>query len=189
MDYQLRSPLPLRLRRGRVGRVLRVLSPRWRWCLWFRTHLACPYLIGMLSYRRALQPLQAQPHAGYPGSHHPGNHPVLLPGNHRTANCPRSKFEYPNHHRDSHFHIDLHLYVNNHPDSYTELDSHPDINVHTHSYAHRQPYAYIHLDPDPLANFHSQRNADADIHTGTNCHIYADLHIHRNLSSSHFYSH
>ena len=134
----------------------------------------------MLSYLRGLQPLQAQPHAGHPGSHCPGDHSLLLSGNHRPTTCPRPELRYSDRHRDGHFLTDLYQYANYYPDSDSYLHLHPDDHPSAYRHADSQRYSYIHLDSDPHAHFHAKRNADTNIHTDTDINFHADFHFYRN---------
>lgn len=144
----------------------------------------------MLSYRRALQSLQAQPHAGHPGSHHPGDRSLLLSWDHRSTICPRPELRHTDHHRDGHFHTDLYKDANYHHDSDSYLDLHPIEHPFAYRLSDGQRNTYILLDSDPHSHFHTKRNPDTDILTNTDANInfytttdidfHADFHFHRN---------
>jgi len=137
----------------------------------------------MLSYLRGHQPIEAQANAAHPGSHHPGDHPLLLSGDHRPATCSRSGLHYADNNRNNYFHANLYLYANRVPDS----DIHLDDLLHAHHHgdrnkdSQRHAYLYIHLDSAPPAHFYAERDSDSDIHTYSypNINFNSDFDIYR----------
>jgi hypothetical protein len=143
----------------------------------------------MLSYRRGLQPVQTQAHAGHPGSRHPGDHSLLLSGIHRQTTCSRSELRYADYYCDDHILANLYPYKNNHPDSDTFFDIDPDHHFYYNHHAHfnidsqRHTHIYTHLDSTPHAHFQPKPNADNDIH------IHGDVYIYRHSSATDFHLH
>jgi hypothetical protein len=132
--------------------------------------LACPSSRGMLSSPGVVQLIEAQSYAGHPGSHHPGNHPLLLPGDRRPAIRTRSENRYTNHHCDDHVHTNLYLYANRFLDK--DIDIHSDENANTNPDRQRLDHFYAHLDPIPFSHIHAKRNADTNANLDTVFHIY-----------------
>jgi hypothetical protein len=133
----------------------------------------------MLSYLRGHQPIEAQANAAHPGSHHPGDHPLLLSGDHRLAICSRSGLHYADFNRNDYFHANLYLYANRVPD----FDIHPGAHHHGDRNKDSQcdAYIYLHLHSAPPAHFYAKRDSDSDIHTHscTNINFNPDFDIYR----------
>ena len=123
----------------------------------------------MIKYSRVYQHIEAQPHPFDPGSRHPGDHSVLLPGSHRSPDCTHPQRAYSDAqpygdlytkrytylHRDRDAQPDAYRYQHKHNDDHTQcdiqcdthLDVYPDKStnrhVHTHSPADINPAAYM----------------------------------------------
>jgi hypothetical protein len=107
----------------------------------------------MLSYSYVHECVEAQPHPLDPGSRHPGDHSILLPGAHIDADCAHSQRAD----RDANSFPDIHSqrYANLHPDwdAQHDFDSdcHQHINGNTqlHSYPDIRPTATFRPTPTP----------------------------------------
>jgi hypothetical protein len=125
----------------------------------------------MLSSPGVDQPFEAQSYAGHPGSHHPGDHPLLLPGDHRPAIRPGSENRYTDHHCNSHLYKNLYLYADRFLDK--NIDIHSNENSNANPDRQRLDHFYAHLDPISFTHIHAKRNAD------TNAYLDAVIHIYR----------
>lgn len=141
----------------------------------------------MLSFLRARQSLQAQPYAGYPGCHHPGNPALLLRRIHCPAVCSRSKISHPHPDRFEYLHADLHIYPNSlryqdsfldfHPDNHTFLFAHLDIYSQLHDYSKCNPHPNFHGYSPP--HFHRHSHAHLHLHIHSDPHGYSHPHLPR----------
>jgi len=135
----------------------------------------CPTLRVMLSYRSVFFIIQAQPLAGYPRAHNPGNHSSLLFGDRCPAGGTQPEFLHPYIHRHNYYNLHCLKNVN------TEI--HVDFRFHSHHQSHR----LIHLDPDPHRFPHTQSNTNVHAFSDLYANIYTNPHLHffRNSISIH----
>jgi hypothetical protein len=139
----------------------------------------------MLSSPGVVQPIEAQSYAGHPGSHHPGDHPLLLPGDHRPAIRPGSENRYTDHHCNSHLYKNLYLYANRFLDKDTYFDTHTDDHPNTNTDRQRFEHFYANLDPVPFSHLYAKRNTDSD----TNLYFDAVFHIYQHPPAANSLSH
>ena len=120
----------------------------------------------MLSFLRALQSLHARSQTHHPGRYHPGDHSLLLPGDHRQAirHVSENSNTHFNHytvinryrhiHRYSNFLHDLVPNPDQHPNQYTHRPTfnYPNINLYFNFHLHAHPYIdpYSDSQPNPL---------------------------------------
>ena len=144
----------------------------------------------MLSYSYVQECVDAQPHPLDSGSHHPGDHSLLLPGAHPDADCAHSHHadgdanpfpdihsqRYANRYPDRDAQHDFNSDCHQHIDGKTQLDPNPDIysNIKTNRHYQTNIHANLHTAAHIDANLYTIAYIDANLHTAA----YINAHSH-----------